>query len=251
VAAKTGKTSAKIEKELKGPDQFVSFWAKVGKQIGAHRNTLLLGVGAAIIAVLVVLGINSFFTSHAEKASADFAKIHRVASAPIVEGDKPAPADVTGPTFKSSKERAEAALKEVDAFLAAHGSSKLRDEALLQKGHLLLLSGRAAEAVTLYSGIIGDIDQRFRFLAEEGLAYAYEASGNIDKAIETSGALAEHAKGAGNFFRDRALFNKARLLESKGASKDAEKLYREILAEAPTSVLKEEINSRLALIESK
>ena len=34
--------------------------------------------------------------------------------------------------------------------------------------------------------------------------------------------------------RDRALFNKARLLEQKGAGKDAEKVYRDILTELPT-----------------
>jgi tetratricopeptide (TPR) repeat protein len=253
VAAKSGK----IEKELKAPDQFVSFWAQVGKQIGEHRKTLLVALGAGVAVVAVAAVVSVFLTSRAEKTSQAFARIHRIASAPVVASDspdKPAPDSTgSGPSFKTSKDRAEAALKEVDAFLADHGGSKLRDEALLQKGRLLLLLGRAPEAVTLYSGLVNDVDERFRFLAEEGLAYAYEASGNVDKAIETNGALADHAKGAGNFFRDRALFNKARLLEGKGAGsvKDAEKIYREILAETPTSVLKEEINSRLALIENK
>lgn len=247
MAAKSGR----IEKELKAPDQFVSFWAKIGKQAGEHRQTLLIAAGVLVGAVLVVVAVNTFLASRAEKASQAFARIHRIASAPVVEGDKPPPDAAGGPTFKTSKERAEAALKEADQFLSTYGGSKLRDEALLQKGRLLLLSGRPADAVTLYSGLVSEIDERYRFLAEEGLAYAYEASGNVDKAIETNGALAERAKGAGNFFRDRALFNKARLLEGKGAVKDAEKLYREILVETPTSVLKEEINSRLALIESK
>jgi hypothetical protein len=64
-------------------------------------------------------------------------------------------------------------------------------------------------------------------------------------------ALAEKSKSQGNFFRDRALFHKARLLEGKGATKDAEKIYRDILVETPTSALKEEINNRLASLESK
>jgi hypothetical protein len=249
VAAKAGK----IEKELKAPDQFVSFWSKVGKQVSENRKSMLIGLGALVAVVLVSWGVRSYTTTQAEKASQAFSRIHRIETAPVIaEGSKaPPPADDSVPQFKTEAERAQAALKEVEGFLAQHGSSSLRDEAQLLRGHLLISVGRASEAVTLYESLRGAVEARLSFLVEEGLAYAQEAAGQPDKAIATLTALADASKGNGNFFRDRALFHKARLLEGKGAGKDAEKLYREILSETPTSALKEEINNRLAALESK
>ena len=111
--------------------------------------------------------------------------------------------------------------------------------------------GRANEALPIYSALTGSLDQRLRFLAQEGLAYAQESAGQADKALESFGQLAEQAKATGNFMRDRALYNKARLLEQKGSAKEAEKVYRDILTELPQSALKDEINDRLAVIEGK
>jgi tetratricopeptide (TPR) repeat protein len=248
VAAKTGK----IEKELKAPDHFVSFWGKVGKLASENRKSLLIGAAAALGLVAVVWGARSFTTARAEKASQAFSRIHRIASAPVVaDASKAPPPGDDGPQFKTEAERATAALKEVDGFLAGYGSSSLREEAQLLRGRLLISLGRAAEAVTLYESLRGSVEPRLNFLVEEGLAYAQEAAGQPDKAIDTLTALAEKSKSNGNFFRDRALFHKARLLEGKGAAKDAEKLYRDILVETPTSALKEEINNRLASLESK
>jgi tetratricopeptide (TPR) repeat protein len=250
VAAKVGK----IEKELKAPDHFVSFWAKVGKIAGENSRAILIGAGALLGLALITWGVRSYMNTRAEATTQAFSRIQRVISAPVVaEGSKAAtpPAQEGVPQFKTEAERAQAGLKEVDGFLSAHGGSSLRDEAQLLRGRLLVSTGKATEAVTLYESLRGSVEPRFAFLVEEGLAYAQEAAGQPDKAIETLTTLAEQSKSAGNFFRDRALFHKARLLEAKGAAKDAEKLYREILAETPTTALKEEINNRLASLESK
>ena len=253
MAGKASK-SGKIHKELKAPDHFVSFWGQVGAKAGAHRREILIAVGALVALAVIVTSVRNLLGSRSEKVSQDFARVHRVAVAPLWPEGKPAPggpSDDGVPHFKTEAERAGAALKEADDFLAAHGGSALRDEALLYKGRLLLALKRAPEAVTLYSDLVGKVDERLRFLAQEGLAYAEEAAAQPDQAIATLTGLAEQAKGNGGFFRDRALFHKARLLEGKGAAKDAEKIYRDILAEAPTSALKEEINNRLASFESK
>jgi tetratricopeptide (TPR) repeat protein len=246
VAAKVGK----IEKELKAPDQFISFWGKVGKWAGDNQRALLIGVAAVLGLTVVTVAARSFMNGRAEKVTQAFARVYRVAAAPIIT-DAKAPNAGDGPQFKTERERSEAALKEVDGFLANHGGSSVANEAELLRARLLVSLGRASEAVPIYEKLRGSLDARLGFLADEGLAYAQEAGGQTDKAIETLSALAEKSKGAGNFYRDRALFNKARLLEAKGAGKDAEKLYREILAEAPTTTLKEEINNRLAALETK
>ena len=239
------------QKELKAPDQFVSFWAKAGTWIGERRKTMLLGLAGLAAAVAIIWAVQAFRGTQAEKASADFARLTRIASAPLLPETGEPPSREEGiPQFKTEKERLEAALKETDAFLSAH-SGKLEEEASLLKARFLMSLGRPAEALAVYEQAAGSIDERLRFLAVEGKGFAQEATGQIDKAIATFDGLAAAAKTSGNFLRDRALYNKARLLEQKGAPKDAEKVYREILSEVPASSLKDEINDRLAVLEGK
>lgn len=243
--------SQKLDKELKAPDHFVSFWASVAHTLKERRRQVL-GVGLAIVVGGgAIWGIQGVVQGRKERTSAAFARIHRIANAPLLpEGNAPAPSDDL-PHFKTDRERLEAAVKEADSFLAAHGGSSVNEEAQVLKARYLVSLGRAAEALPLYEGLVGSLDSRLRFLAKDGLAFAYEETGQIDKAVSTLDALASEAKEDGNFFRDRALFNKARLLERKGDGKEAQKIYKEVLAESPTTALKDEINNRLAVLEGK
>lgn len=243
--------SKKTDKELKAPDQFVTFWAKVGAAISARKQLAFGGVVALLATVAIIWAVQVFLASRAAEESQAFARIHAVATAALIpEGGEAPKSDDKLPHFKTEKERLEAALKEADGFISGRGS-RLRDEALLLKARYLMALGRPADAVSIYNQLTGTLDERLWFLAQEGLAYAHEAAGQADKALESFGQLAERAKARGNFMRDRALYNRARLLEQKGAAKEAEKVYREILSELPQSTLKDEINDRLAVIGGK
>jgi tetratricopeptide (TPR) repeat protein len=245
-------TKPKLDKELKQPDQFVTFWSQAGNWLYARRKAGMGVVVAIVVGVGVGWGVHSLLDHKAAAASQAFGRIERVALADLIPatGDPPTYDDGV-PHFKTDRERLEAALKEADAFLAAQGSSSLREPALVLKARFMVALGKAADALPIYEQLATSLDPRLRFLAKEGVAYSLEETRQTDKAIDAFGALAEEAKSQGNFFRDRALYNKARLLEQKGSAKDAEKVYREILAEAPTTALREEINDRLAVLEGK
>jgi tetratricopeptide (TPR) repeat protein len=245
-------------KQLKNPDQFVSFWTRVAAVVSARR-VLVIASAVGILALgLGIWGTTVLVTKRAARASYDFGRIERIASADLLpatgEATKPPPTDDGLPHFKTEQERMEAALKEADAFIASHSGSRLKDEAQLLKAKYLLAMGKPNDAIPLYRELLGGgLDSRLRFLAEEGHGYALEASGQVDAAITAFGTLADEAQKSGGFYRDRALFNKARLLQNKGGSsvKDAEKLLREILEKTPTTPLREEINDRLATLEGK
>jgi tetratricopeptide (TPR) repeat protein len=239
-------------KQLKNPDQFVSFWTHVGTFLGAHRIPVLLGVAGAL-----VLGVAAWFTAttlakRAANNSLAFSRIERVATAELLPAAGEAPKTDDGlPHFKTEDARLEAALKETDTFLAAHGGSDLKAEALLLKAKYLLALGKSSEALAIYQGQLGGLDARLRFMAHEGLGYALEATGQTDAAITAFTALADESQAAAGFYRDRALYNKARLLEKKGSAKDAGKLLHEILEKTPSTPLRDEINDRLAALEGK
>jgi tetratricopeptide (TPR) repeat protein len=241
-------------KQLKSPDQFVSFWTRAGLFVTAHK-TLVIGGSVGVLALALALwGGSSLFEERAAKASYAFARIERVATADLLDAPgEPPKTDDRLPHFKTEQERLEAALKEADGFVRAYGRSRLKDEALLLKAKYLLTLGKAGEAASVYQSLVtGSLDRRLRFLAQEGLGYALEQNGQLDQAITSFGALADDAQKAGGFYRDHALFNKARLLQKKsGGSQEAGKLLREILDKSPTTALREEINDRLAALEGK
>jgi tetratricopeptide (TPR) repeat protein len=242
-------------KELKNPDQFVSFWTRVGHVLVARRHAVLGSVVGVVVAVILGFVVQTLMTKRAAELSGSFARIERVAAAELLPatGDaKDAKFDDGLPHFKTEKERIEAALKEADAFLAAHGGSRLRPEALLLKARFLLALDRGADAAGIYRELLsGGVDQRLRFLAQEGLGYAEEAAGKLDEAAAAFSMLADEAERSGGFYRDRALYHKARLLQKKGDTKGAEKVFRDILEKTPRTPLRDEIDDRLATLEKK
>ncbi len=246
--------ASKIErKQLKQPDQFVSFWTKAGTTLAARKK----GIGIGAVALAAVIGViwvaGSYVEGRQASESRAFARVEKIAMAGLITEGKDAPKfDDDLPHFKTETERQDAAAKELDAFLATHASSPLKNHGLLLRARFQLLAGKAADAVATYQQVLaGAMDKRLRFVAQEGLGMAHEAAGDKDKALGIFSALADEAQGAGSFYGDRALFDKARILVAKGNSKDAEKILHEILDKSPTSTLRDEINDRLAVLEGK
>jgi len=256
--------SSKERKELRQPDEFVSFWTHAGQRAtqlaNEYRRALLAG-STALLTVIVGLVIFSNVSERRAKTASDaLARIGRIATAELRPEGAPATnpdgtplADDGVPHFKTDKERAEAALKELDAFVAMSGNP-LRMEGKLQRGPLLLSLGRAPEAVSAYQEILsGHVDDRLRFLAHEGLGYALEAKGDLPGALAAFDKLTEDAAAFDNtgFYKDRAGFHKARIAELQGNLADAKKIYREVLDKNPTTSLRDEITNRLAILELK
>jgi tetratricopeptide (TPR) repeat protein len=222
-------------KALKGNDQFIGFWVRATSAASAHRRALLTGVAVTLVVVGASWAAYGYSVKREARASAAFARIAQVASA-----------------AKTDEERFKAALKESEAFLLAYRGSDLRDEALLVKAKYLLSLGQAKEAGAVYRALLeGAVDKRLKFLAQEGLGYALEATAKLDEAIAVFDAAAKDAERAGNFHRDQALFHKARLLAKKGDGKQAKTVFRKILEVAPQTSLRDQIDDRLAVLDKK
>jgi hypothetical protein len=251
-------------KELKQPDEFVSFWTHAAERASRfaneRRRALLVGTTMLVTVIVGSVVFSSLSEGHAKKATDALARIERLEAAELRPEGAPATSpdgtpihDDGVPHFKTEKERDEAVLKELDAFVAG-SSNPLRDEARLERGPLLLALGRAPEAVTAYEEILSSKpDDRLRFLAREGLGYAQEQKGDLAAALATFEKLTDDAAvfKEGGFYKDRAAYHKARIAELRGNAEDAKKLYREVLDKNPTSSLRDEITNRLAMLELK
>jgi hypothetical protein len=250
-----------LSKELKQPDEFVSFWTHFGAKVSQHRKKVIAILVTAAVGLIVGWGLSAYRSAQAAKATAAFARIDRIASAELLpekepsdkaKADKAKTEDDGVPRFKTEQERLESANKEADAFLATFGSEGLGRKALFGKASRLLVLGKAADAATLYDTLVtSETNPDLRAMEQEGAAAANEAAGKLDDALRSYSALADESQRNGGFYLDRALFAKARVLEKQGKAKDAEQALRDILTKVPKTLLRTQIDDRLAILTEK
>ena len=250
------------QKELKRPDQFVSFWSRTSVALGnytsSHMRALVVSLTALATVVAGSVALSQLSERRSIRAAEALERVQRMANAEIATPGATPPADDGIPHLATEKEQLEAALKELDgSFSGPHGT--LHAEAMLVRGSLLLNLDRAAEAVTNYQTLLADnnLDRRLHFLAVEGLGYGYERLGKLDEAQAAFTKLGSNASGGSGqggmegFYKDRALFHQARIAELRSNPTDATRIYHEVLDKNPTTSLREEITNRLASLEMK
>jgi tetratricopeptide (TPR) repeat protein len=253
------------KKELRQPDEFVSFWTHAAewtaKFAQERRQPLIIGatmLGTVIIGSIVFSVVSE---GRAARATETLSRIEHIATAelrpetpaPSADGTSPPQIDDGLPHYKTDKERNEATLKELDAFLAGPRNA-LTSQARLERGPILLSLNRAPEAITTYEAVLADKpDDRLRFLAREGLGYAQEQKGDLEAAAATFAKLSDDVAvfKSGDFYKDRALYHRARISAVRGNADEARKLYKEVLEKNPTTSLRDEITNRLAVLELK
>jgi tetratricopeptide (TPR) repeat protein len=247
-----------LQKELKRPDEFVSFWTHFGAKLSEHRKKVIGALITVVLAGAVGWGTIAYRSAQAAKATAAFSRIERIAAADLLP-EKADAKDLASkseeddvPRFKTEKERLEAAIKEADAFVATYGREGLGRKALLGKAGRLLVLGQAGEAATIYETLAANQpDADLRAIEQAGAAAAHESAGKLDDALRTYTALADSSQRGGTFYVDIALFAKARILEEQGKGKEAEQALREILSKVPKTPLRQQIDDRLAVLSEK
>jgi hypothetical protein len=232
-------------------DEFVGFWEKLF--IKAEPYARPIGITALTAAVLIglVWGVTNWLEHKSQAATEAFGRVVRIYDAELITGDEPPKSDEENPIprFKSEKERADATLKELDEFEHKYPSSPTMKEARLFRAGVYYDLGRTDDAATAYEKFLADAKPSpLRLLAREGLGLCREQQGRFDEAL---GEYRQLEPRTGDFYRDRALWDEARVLVKKGERKQATEKLKELIAKVPGSPLKDEAQNQVAQLEGQ
>jgi predicted negative regulator of RcsB-dependent stress response len=234
------------QSQAKPQDEFVGFWDKLFHKAAPYANAIGITAATAAVLIAVVWGVSSYFERKSQGATETFGHAVKIYEADLLTDDNPVKSEEENPIprFKTDKERATATLAELDSFDKKYGRSATAREARLFRAGVLFDQGRFDEAGKLYQQIIDEKGAApLTLLAKEGLGLVDEQQGKLDDALKVYRELQPKT---GDFFRDRALWDEARVLQKKGDKGQAAARLKELTEKMPTSPLKDEAQNLLA-----
>jgi predicted negative regulator of RcsB-dependent stress response len=230
-------------------DEFIGFWHKAYTKAEPYARAIAITIGSALVVFFAVWGTSTWLEHKAQMATEAFGRAVRIYDADLITDEAPAKTDEENPLprFKTEKERAEATLAELDQFDKKFHSSQAAKEAQLLRAGVLYDLHRYDDAATLYGNFLREPHANaLTAIAREGLGLVEEARGHLDEALAAFQALEPKS---GDFYRDRALWDEARIYQKKGDKQKAAERLKELIAKVPSSPLRDEAQTRVAALE--
>ena len=208
-------------KELRQPDEFVTFSRQAVAWAEENRTALYLTVGAIVVVLAAVLVYRAVQASAASSAARAYREAH---------------------ALLDDKKYADAATA-FNQVAESYGSTRYGELARLEGANANLLAGQYDAAATGYSRFLdsGPPTTDLRQLALTRLGNAKEQAGAAEDAER---AYAEAAGLQGPFTED-ALVGAARVAEQRGDTAKARERYEQALEKFPTSDQRRLVTARL------
>jgi predicted negative regulator of RcsB-dependent stress response len=195
--------------------------------------------------------VTSYLEHKAEGGTEAFGRAVKLYEAELATDDNQPKTDEENPVprYKTEKERADATLAELDAFDKKYGRSSTAREATLFRAGVLFDQGRFDDAGKAFAkAAAGEGGAPLSLLAKEGVGLVAEQQNKLDDALKVYQELEPKT---GDFFRDRALWDQARVLQKKGDKKGAAAKLKELTEKVPQSPLKDSAQNLMASLEAQ
>ena len=234
-------------KELKGPDEFISFTSKWLEWIAAHARPLLIAVGAIAVISAGIWAWHYFSHRSSLKASDALQVALELYRRPI-KGERGAEDEGDKKPFENAKERARAALEKFQYVIQEFSGTDVARLAHLYAGNCHFTLGQTTEAIASYEKFANSAPEpHLQALAIENLGYAYEQKKDLAKAQEAFERLS-----SGKVSPERGFYHLARLHAARGDKAKAKEMYQKALDLAKKEKndwFATELETRIALIE--
>jgi TolA-binding protein len=224
------------------------------REMVEQRRKEIATVAIAVIAVSIAVG--GYFmwrNSRDNKSEALLASALTIVEAPVFTPPPPAPGSpppVQPPgTFRTDRERAEAALPKLQAAADAYPDSDAGITARFHLAATLTALGRFAEAEQRYNEVIQKAGSRsiYRQTAKMGLGEAQLAQGKGDAAMTTFRELSTDTNSA--LPVDGVLMQLGRAAVAAGKSDEATRAFTRVVDEFPQSLYVSEAREKIATLK--
>lgn len=198
-------------------------------------------VVGALAVILLAVGVYSVMTSQADSARRETGAKLAAAAANLT---KPVIEKSTDEKSFPSKDAKQKAIEEsLGAVAKDRPGSNAAEVASMALARTAIDAGKFDDAISAYETYLkSHPDGAMALFAHEGLGYAYEGKGELDKAQASFERMTAGAPG-------RAALHKARILEKQGKKDEARKAYEAVVAGYENDVVAAEARSRLELID--
>jgi len=235
-------------KDLKEPDEFLSFTVRALKWINEQKVALIIGTLAVIVVVLGTFAWRWYSLSKEKAASVDFIKAREILDARVIPRDDAAGTSVSDGSFSSEDDKFRAAIAEFEQVIKSHSNSATAALATYYVAEYSRRVGDYDKAISNFKSYLkteGPSGELAAF-AVEGIAASLEAQGKEDQALQQYQRLTEPPF---NMQPDRGLFHVARLEQKAGHTAEAVRLYNEIIEKYPKTTYMRDIQDRLIMLE--
>lgn len=239
------KTKQSRKELLREDDAFIQA-ANSGVDWFVKNRAIVIGAVVAIgLLVLSGLVVSRALNKSAARDSDALAEAQIVSRAELVAEEDAKP-DGDPPTFASEDQRRTAAISAFAPLRDGTGPGLL---ASFYHASLVQRSGDAVAAGLEFDALLKTLspDHGLYFLAVQRAAYAHEAQGDLDGALNIWGRIV----GKDAFYADRAAFHRARLTAALDDKAQAAELFAKFESTFPESGWVEIANSRLALLREE
>jgi predicted negative regulator of RcsB-dependent stress response len=232
-------------KQLRKPDEFISISMRLWDVVRRHASRVLAMMAVAVLIIGGVWTWSYFADAKASKATGTLSRAFDIYNQTIFPTvDKLPPSEDGIPRFRTREGKLKAADKEFSKALDEAGG-KLGAMTLLMRASVRYDQGRYDKALKDYQDFLSKSDdESYRYMAQEGIAYCYEGSKALDKALSHFRKLPRNGER-----KWAAIYHEARILAKQGKKKDAAKLWRQVIGKASDKTLVNRASDHLAQLE--
>ncbi len=219
--AKLSTISLERKKELEQPDEFLSLSSRLIQLSMAHKEKLLGGVTAVVVLCVLILGYR-YFSARAE------AKAVEMLSKETSRYNE-------AMTSKGPAEALQAVQEQFNLLIDKHGGTMAGKIARIKLADMLFKAGQYDQAIQHFqeAGKNFSAIPSLQDVVNNGLGCAYEAKGDLPKALEYFQLVADNKEGT---IQDEALFHLGIIHAEMGDKEKSRAAFKAIIDNHPDSM---------------